>query len=94
MARIKILRCPLCGGKLEVDLNTGQVYRHFEKMKAKEAVDAFDKFVDKVAEKEGSGEDLFLRATEREKDKNLDDLFNKAAEKTKEEMEEEQEEGE
>ncbi|MHC4778984.1 MAG: hypothetical protein ACYTFG_10455 [Planctomycetota bacterium] len=89
MARMKIIRCPLCKGKLEIDLNTGQVYRHFEKMKEAEAADAFDKIVDKVAEKENSGEDVFEKAAEREKAKNLDALFQEAADKAKDDIEEE-----
>jgi hypothetical protein len=91
MPRMKIIRCPLCQGRIEIDLNTGQVFRHFDKKKGKEAEDAFDQFVDQVAEKQNSGEDVFQRATEREKEKDLDGLFRKAADKAKEEIEEEEE---
>ncbi|MHC5036878.1 MAG: hypothetical protein ACYTHM_06165 [Planctomycetota bacterium] len=89
MPRIKIITCPLCKGKLEVDMNSGKVYRHFAKMKGDEAVDAFDRVVGKVAEKEGSGEEIFQQAAERAKDKDLDALFKKATEKAKEDLEEE-----
>ena len=92
MPRMKIIRCPLCRGRIEIDLNTGQVYRHFDKKKGKEAEEAFDKFVDQVSEKQSSGEDIFQQATERAKDKDLDVLFKKAADKTKEEIDEEEDE--
>lgn len=89
MSRFKIIHCPLCKGKIEVDLNTGQVYRHFEKVKGKEAVEAFDRFVDKVAEKAGSAEEIFKHATEMAKEKDLEALFDEAAKKAKDEIGEE-----
>jgi phage shock protein A len=91
MPRMKIVSCPLCKGKLEIDLNTGLVYRHFEKIKGKEAEEKFDRFVDKVAERENAASDVFNKATERAKGRDLDDLFQKATEKTREEIEEEKE---
>ncbi|MHC4600500.1 MAG: hypothetical protein ACYS47_16010 [Planctomycetota bacterium] len=90
MPRMKIIRCPLCQGRIEIDLNTGQVYRHFDKKKGKEAEDAFDKFVERVAEKQSSGEDVFEQATERAKDKDLDALFKEATDKAKDEIDEEE----
>jgi phenylalanyl-tRNA synthetase beta subunit len=87
MSRFKIILCPLCHGKLEIDLDTGEVYRHFEKKKEKEAVDAFDQFVGKVAEKEHCTEDTFRKATEKLKGTDLDSLFQQAAEKAKEDLE-------
>jgi hypothetical protein len=82
MSRFKILKCPLCGGKIEIDLDTGEIYRHFEKKKEKEAVDAFDQVVGKVAEKEHSTEDTFLES-----------LFRQAAEKAKQDIESGKDEG-
>ena len=89
MARFKVIQCPLCNGKIEIDLNTGQVYRHFDKKTAEEAVDAFDKVVGKVAAKQNSAVDLFDQATEKEKNKDLDSLFDEAARKAKKEIAEE-----
>jgi hypothetical protein len=83
MSRIKLIRCPMCGGKMEVDLNTGTVYRHFEK-KSKDQIDGvFSGALDKVAGKDDRLDRLFSKAKEKEKNKDLDDLFRKAAEKTK-----------
>lgn len=86
MARIKLVKCPLCGGKLEIDLTTGTVYRHFEKKKGAEADQAFEGAVDKVAGKDRHLEGLFDRAKEREKNKDLDALFRQAQEKAREEI--------
>jgi len=94
MAKFKIVVCPLCNGKLEIDLTSGEVYRHFEKKKGKQAIDAFDQVVGKVAEKESASEDTFRRATEKVKSTDLDSLFNKAAEKAREDLEKGIEEGE
>ncbi len=90
MRKYKIVTCPLCKGKLEIDLDTGSVYRHFGKKKAQQASDAFDEVVDSVAQKEGSGDAIFERAADKAKGKNLDDLFKEAAEKAKENLEEEE----
>ncbi len=89
MARIKIVNCPICQGKIEIDLDTGIVYRHFEKKKGEEAEKEFDSAVDKVARKDEKLQDLFARAKEREKNKDLDELFRKAADKAKEDLDKE-----
>jgi AcrR family transcriptional regulator len=94
MARIKLVKCPLCKGKLEIDLSTGTVYRHFEKKKGEEVSREFDSAVDKVAGKDEKLDALFSKAKEKEKTKDLDALFRKAAEKAKDDIEEEEEEEE
>jgi len=92
MARMRIVHCPLCKGKIEIDLDTGIVYRHFEKKSAKEAEAGFGAAVEKVAGKDDRLEDLFSAAKEREKGRDLDSLMGKAREKARE-IEEREEDG-
>lgn len=84
MARIRIVRCPLCQGKIEIDLDSGIVYRHFEKKSATEAEAGFSSAVEKVAGKDDHLEDLFSAAKEREKGRDLDSLLDKARKKARE----------
>ncbi len=86
MARMKLLTCPICQGRIEVDLDTGIVYRHFEKKKPEEAQKDFDSAVDKVAHKDEKLQDLFSRAKEKEKNRDLEELFRKAKDKAKEDL--------
>jgi len=90
MARMKLIKCPLCQGKIEIDLNTGVVYRHFDKLKNAEAEKVFGSALDKVADKDEVLDNLFAKAKDREKNRDLDALFKKAAEKSQQDEEEEE----
>ncbi|MEZ5974371.1 MAG: hypothetical protein R3F17_07005 [Planctomycetota bacterium] len=83
--------CPCCDTVLEVDVLTAKVMKHMPKASLDETgrvgldLGRWDQAKEKVHGRHDTGRDHFDASLEREKnrDKDLDDLFSKAQEKAK-----------
>jgi len=83
------ITCPCCESRLEVDLRTGKVLRWSRKSELDEAgkpvvrESDWNSATERVSKRMGSANDKFDETLTREKnrEKDLDDLFRKASEK-------------
>lgn len=92
MKAIINVRCPGCGGALEIDVSRERVLSHRKKLNADKSEDKealFDEVVQRVQDRGAENEEKFdkARAQEKDKEKRMDDLFDDVKKKVAEEKE-------